>query len=106
MAEQNERENQMAKITSKTEFAREVTFKTADGKSVQLIHQPYVIGIYVAVYVDKRIAAQSSVAWSHINELTEKKVRENIKDGATDVSITVAEVGQWLSESDISIVNG
>jgi len=93
------------KITAETKFVRCATFTAPDGKKVCIQHQPYVVGIYQVMSVDGKLAGQGGVRWDGIDSITEKSVRKSIVDGATDIEITVAEVGKFISESDLEIVN-
>jgi hypothetical protein len=93
------------KITKDTEFVRNVSFTLPGGKKVSFVHQPYVTGIYVAGYADGKIAVQTAINWGNLRDINEKNMRKNIVDEATDIEITVSQVGKWLSESDIEIVN-
>ena len=93
------------KLTKETPFARVIRFKV-DGKVHQIIHQPYVTSIYVAIYIDGAIAEQTGLAYKYIGTIKSKEsVMKNLNDSVTDVEVHIAKLGDYMSESDIAIVN-
>lgn len=93
-------------ITADTEFVRSAIFTAPDGAKVSIVMQPYIIGMYQAVYVNGSIAAQGGHEWKDFQKAcTEKAVRKAIIKGATDISIVTGKVGDFLGESDLEIAN-
>jgi hypothetical protein len=94
----------MAKINSETKFVRSANYKTEKGTKVSMIFQPYIVGIYLAIYEGSRIALQSSVAYSDLSKLV-KNLENDLKKDNTDVSVNYGTLGSFLKETDLELIN-
>ncbi len=90
----------MIKINSETKFVRSATYTNEKGVKVNMIFQPYIIGIYLAIYEGNRIACQSSIAYSNIPKLT-KNFENDLTKAYKDVTVSYSTLGNFLAESEL-----
>lgn len=91
----------MAKINPETKFIRSVTFINENGVEVSMIFQPYVVGLYLAIYEGGRIDSQSTVNYSDVSKIV-KNFENDLKKSYKDVKVIYDTLGNYLKESDFN----
>ncbi len=88
------------KINAETRYVRSAKFTDKDGKKNVLMCQPYIVGMYLAIYVNDRIAMQNSLPYSKVSKMA-KTLENDLKKDNTDVEVIYGKIGDYISQKDL-----
>jgi len=88
-----------SKINAETRYVRSAKFTDKDGKKNVIMCQPYIVGMYLAVYVNDRIAMQNSLPYSKVPKMA-KNLENDLKKDNTDVEVVYGKLGDFIPQKD------
>lgn len=82
------------------QFPRSWTDVDKDNNSMSFTCQPYITGLYVATTNASSLSGQFGVDWKKVSKLVKE-----LQKSETVTGLDLQPIGDYLSESDLSIIN-